>query len=344
MNALEKKSLANRLRRAGRHHRRRDPAIAGPPVPAPAVRPHPHDHQPVQLLRDMIAQQRERHPALRAAVPAPGKVPDHLEPRQMRVIPPPRPAPQGRACHPCRRPRPAPCHRRRHHHRPKAPASPAPTTSRTPSAAKPPGQRAAAPAQPPAPCSPPEAGRSPRAAHPPAAPAHGSPPAPQPAHPRATPQHPPNPGQRQPQPPRGTANTLTSRTSRTTPSVSHDSPPTPATRLPNTYTEAGLTGKMIRRGIRFHANFLPQPLTFLTVDYREILDRLERREVPVNRNIAPLGPLGQAVAGHRGFRIWLSVAGSFLLLVLATEIVTGQVSGRLPSVIMPGRASMAGLR
>jgi hypothetical protein len=101
---------------------------------------------------------------------------------------------------------------------------------------------------------------------------------------------------------------------------------------------------MIRRGIRFHANFLPQPLTFLTVDYREILDRLERREVPVNRNIAPLGPLGQAVAGHRGFRIWLSVAGSFLLLVLATEIVTGQVSGRLPSVIMPGRASMAGLR
>jgi hypothetical protein len=78
---------------------------------------------------------------------------------------------------------------------------------------------------------------------------------------------------------------------------------------------------MIRRGIRFHANFLPQPLTFLTVDYREILDRLERRGVPVNRNIAPLGPLGQAVAGHRGFRIWLSVAGSFLLLVLATEII-----------------------
>ncbi len=86
---VREKALADRLRRAGRRHRRRDP------VPAPAVRPHPHDHQPVQLLRDMIAQQRERRPALRAAVPAPGKVPDHLEPGQMRVIPPPRPGPRA---------------------------------------------------------------------------------------------------------------------------------------------------------------------------------------------------------------------------------------------------------
>ena len=31
---------------------------ARPPVPAPAVRRHPHDHQPVQLLRDVIAAQR----------------------------------------------------------------------------------------------------------------------------------------------------------------------------------------------------------------------------------------------------------------------------------------------
>jgi len=43
----------------------------------------------------VIAQPRERHPALRAAVPATGKVPDHLEPGQMRVIPPPRPRPRA---------------------------------------------------------------------------------------------------------------------------------------------------------------------------------------------------------------------------------------------------------
>ena len=78
-----------------RGHRRRDPARARPAVPAPAVRRHPHDHQPVQQLRDVIAQPRERHPALRAAVPATGKVPDHLEPGQMRVIPPPRPRPRA---------------------------------------------------------------------------------------------------------------------------------------------------------------------------------------------------------------------------------------------------------
>ena len=146
----------------------------------------------------------------------------------MRVIPPPRPGPRAAPCPPYRQPGPAPRHRRCHPHGQQAPASPAPTTSRTPSAAKPPGQCAAAPAQPPAPRSPPEAGRSPRAAHSPAAPAPGSPPAPQLAHPGATPQHPPDPGQHLPQPPRSTANTLTSRRSRTTPSVSHDSPPAPA--------------------------------------------------------------------------------------------------------------------
>ena len=43
----------------------------------------------------MITQRRERCPALRAALPAPGKVPDHLEPGQMRVIPPPSPRPRS---------------------------------------------------------------------------------------------------------------------------------------------------------------------------------------------------------------------------------------------------------
>jgi len=40
------------------------------------------------------AQQRERHPAFRAAVPAAGKIPDHLEPGQVRVIPLPGPRPR----------------------------------------------------------------------------------------------------------------------------------------------------------------------------------------------------------------------------------------------------------
>ena len=64
-------------------------APAGPPVPAAAVREHPYPHFPVQLLHDVIAQPGERHPALRAAVPAAGKIPDHLDPGQMRVIPAP---------------------------------------------------------------------------------------------------------------------------------------------------------------------------------------------------------------------------------------------------------------
>ena len=46
----------------------------------------------------MIAQGRERLPALRAAVPAAREVPEHLEPRQPRVTPPPRTRP-GTAFH-----------------------------------------------------------------------------------------------------------------------------------------------------------------------------------------------------------------------------------------------------
>ena len=42
----------------------------------------------------MIPQRRERLPALRAAVPAPREIPGHLEPRQARIIPPPRPRPR----------------------------------------------------------------------------------------------------------------------------------------------------------------------------------------------------------------------------------------------------------
>ena len=42
----------------------------------------------------IAAQARERRPALRAAVPAAPEIPGHLDPGQMRVIPPPRPRPR----------------------------------------------------------------------------------------------------------------------------------------------------------------------------------------------------------------------------------------------------------
>lgn len=48
--------------------------------------------------------------------------------------------------------------------------------------------------------------------------------------------------------------------------------------------QACQAGKMIRRGIRFYADVLPDPLTFVTVNYLEIFDQLERRGVPVNRD------------------------------------------------------------
>ena len=77
------------------------------------------------------------------------KIPDHLDPGQARVIPPPRPSPRAAFLPrplpgpgPARRPRPA---------RPAAPAATAPTTARTPSAAEPPGQPAVSPARRPAP-------------------------------------------------------------------------------------------------------------------------------------------------------------------------------------------------
>ena len=215
--------------------RQRTPAgTGGGSPPAPARSP------PVQLLRHVIrAQQRERHPALRAAVPVPREIPDHLEPGQMRVIPPPRPRPRA-ALLPRSRSRAL---RAGRHHRHPPPAGGSgrdfsddrpntircstarPARSSSSSAAS----AAFSAAQPrdllPQPrVSPPAASSSAASA------AAGSPPAPQPAHPAATPQHPPHPGQRQPQPPRSTANILSSRKSRTHASVSRPQPPlTPAT-------------------------------------------------------------------------------------------------------------------
>ncbi len=85
----------DRPRRAGRHHHRRDQAIAGPPVTATAVRRQPPDHPLVQLLPGhLIPQQRVLLSSLRAAVP-PSKIPEHLEPGQVRVIPPPLPRPRS---------------------------------------------------------------------------------------------------------------------------------------------------------------------------------------------------------------------------------------------------------
>jgi hypothetical protein len=55
------------------------------------VRDQPDGHLPVHQLSHVIAQPLERLPALRAPVPAALEVPDHLNPGQMRIIPPPRP-------------------------------------------------------------------------------------------------------------------------------------------------------------------------------------------------------------------------------------------------------------
>src|SRR5207342_69670 len=63
---------------------------------APAVCHQPHDHLPVHLLPGpVVPQRRERLPAFRAAVPAAREIPEHLKPRQARVIPPPRPRPRS---------------------------------------------------------------------------------------------------------------------------------------------------------------------------------------------------------------------------------------------------------
>jgi len=58
------------------------------------MRRQPHRHLPVQQLENVIAQAGERFPALRAAVPAAVEIPDHLDPRRMRVIPPSRARPR----------------------------------------------------------------------------------------------------------------------------------------------------------------------------------------------------------------------------------------------------------
>ena len=101
----------------------------------------------------MIPQRRERLPALRAAVPAAREIPGHLNPRQMRVIPPsrPRPRPPLNALLPRRDPVAGSRRHQRHHRRQAAPDATSPTTARTASAAEPPGQPAAAPTQRPAP-------------------------------------------------------------------------------------------------------------------------------------------------------------------------------------------------
>jgi hypothetical protein len=76
---------------------------------------------------------------------------------------------------------------------------------------------------------------------------------------------------------------------------------------------------MIRYGIRFHANFLPEPVTFVTVDYREILERLEQQGVPVNRDPEPLGR-PRLVVSRRFAWIWISIVGPLVLLLWAGAI------------------------
>ena len=84
---IGEQALADRLRRPRRHHRGRDRAPAGAPVPPAPVHHQPDGHLPVDLLDDVIAEALERRAAPLAAVTAVLEVPDHLDPRQVRVIP-----------------------------------------------------------------------------------------------------------------------------------------------------------------------------------------------------------------------------------------------------------------
>ena len=212
-------ALPDRLRRPRCRHRRRHPARAGPPVAAAAVRRHPHHHPPVQLLPATVigAQPRERLPALRAAVPA-LEIPDHLNPGQVRVIPPPRPRPRAALLpvplpRPCRRRaiaarrlRARPLRRPPEHHLlqdrqvslqlPHLSVPVRITLAKLPDLGLPLRVPLTEP-------------RVLRSA------AGRSHPAPRPAHPAAAPQPPPHPGTRPPQPPRSTANIISSRKSRT---------------------------------------------------------------------------------------------------------------------------------
>lgn len=83
----------------------------------------------------------------------------------------------------------------------------------------------------------------------------------------------------------------------------------------------GLVEQKLRPGLRFSAGFLPQPLTFLTVDSREILEHLEQRGVPVDRELASLDfRLLERIADHpRALLILLSVVGAFAVLWIAAE-------------------------
>jgi len=49
-------------------------------------------------------------------------------------------------------------------------------------------------------------------------------------------------------------------------------------------TSVRQAGKINRHGIRFYADVLADSLTFVTVDYLEIFEQLERRGVQVDRN------------------------------------------------------------
>jgi len=88
--------------------------------------------------------------------------------------------------------------------------------------------------------------------------------------------------------------------------------------------EVDAVKRAVRRGVRFDASFLPQPLIFLTADYREILERLEHRGVPVRRDFTPLatGPARRFFAQHPRFRIiFICVGSAFLLIIAVTQIV-----------------------
>lgn len=94
---------------------------------------------------------------------------------------------------------------------------------------------------------------------------------------------------------------------------------------------AGLVDRKIRSGLRLRIGVLPQPVTFMTVNSREILGRLEQRGVPVEREIASLdrGPL-EVIADHpRALLVCLCAAAAFLVFAFVTFIIPAMIGAQM---------------
>jgi len=93
-------------------------------------------------------------------------------------------------------------------------------------------------------------------------------------------------------------------------------------------------GKMVRRGIELQASVLPRPLIFITVDFRAILDLLERHRTHVTQDRISLtaGTLGEFPETHDihpAFVIFfIIVAASLLVIFMVVVIIPGTIGAK----------------